>query len=148
MTLAGAALSIAACANRGSDIVVVYRGDISTWRPRVRVTLDSGSQARVIVPSFPSAAKAEPVASHGALPVAVALLGASGETIAQLTAPPLALAPGTSYGVNVVVGAQRPAQTACSGEWSATAVAPPAAESLYVSVTSGARGAAAPRCDD
>lgn len=140
--------SVAACADRGSDIAVVYRGDASAWRSRVRVTLDSGGRARVVVPSFPSAAKPDPVATHGTLPMTVALLGAADDTIARLAPPPLALAPKTSYGVNVVVSTHRPAQTACSGQWSASAVAPPVAESLFVSVTAGARGAPAPRCDD
>lgn len=138
----------AGCGERGSDIAVVYRGDASMWRTRVRVTLDSGRRARVVVPSFPSAAKPEPVATSGTLPVVVALLRADGDTVARLAAAPLVLAPKTSYGVNVVVSAHRPAQTACSGAWSASAVAPPVAESLYVSVTAGVRGAPAPRCDD
>lgn len=143
-----AIVSAAACAERGSDIAVVYRGDVSAWRTRLRVTLDSGRRARVVVPSFPSAATPEPVATHGTLPIAVALLGEGGDTIARLARQPLALAPKTSYGVNVVVSARRPAQTRCSGEWSASAVAPAIAESLYVSVTTGVRGAPPPRCDD
>ena len=146
--LAAAAMSAAGCADRGSDIVVVYRGNVSSWRSRLRVTIDTGKRARVIVPSFPSAAKAVPVAAHGSLPVHVALLGAGGDTAARLTAPALALAPRTSYGVNIAVSAVRPAQTHCSGEWSATAVLPPATESLYVSITIGARGAPPARCDD
>lgn len=148
VALAAAAVSATACAERGSDIAVVYRGDVSTWRSRLRVTLGSGARARVVVPAFPSAVKADAVPTHGVLPIAVAVLGGTGDTVARLSAPRLTLAPKTSYGVNVVVSEHRPAQTRCSGEWNAAAVAPPAAESLYVSVTTGARGAAAANCDD
>lgn len=157
LRVAIALLSITtACADRGSDIAVVYRGDIAAYRSLVRVQLDSGSRARTVTPAFPSAAHPERVATRAPLPVAVLVLTSAGDTSGRYVAPPLRLAPKTSYQLGVVIG-QRPAASKCNGAWAGTALArplggdrapTPVAESLFVSVTANERGKDPPRCDE
>jgi len=141
------ALGTGCAGDSGSDITVAYRGDVSSYRQLARVRYDAGNQGRVVVPAFPSAAKAEPIATSGEMQVVVSLKSGDGTVLARDSVPPLALAARMSYGVNVVVSTRRPAETRCSGRWRATSIAPPAAESLYVSVTAERRGNP-PRCDD
>jgi hypothetical protein len=140
-------LGTACAGSSGSDITVAYRGDISAYRELVRVRFDANNQGRVVVPAFPSAATAEPVATSRAMQVVVSVKTGAGALLARDSLPPIQLAPRTSYGVNVVVSTRRPPQTRCSGAWRATPIASPAAESLYVSITTEPRGAP-PSCDD
>ena len=157
LVVAVAVLSITTgCADRSSDIAVVYRGDIAAYRSLVRVQLDSGSRARTVTPAFPSAAHPERVARGGPLPVSVLVLTPTGDTAARYVAPPLLLAPKTSYRVGVVIG-QRPPERNCDGVWTATRFNRPLsgtgapisiAESLFVSVTANERGKEPPRCDE
>jgi hypothetical protein len=150
-----AAATLGGCTGRGSDITVAYRGDVAAYRQLVRVQLDSGSRARTVTPSFPSAARAEAIATRGLLPITVVMVSA-GDTIARYSPPPLSLTPGTSYVVSILVSARAPVETRCTGRWAATPIVPrgavagdsASAGSLYVSITSGPRGAPGPDCDD
>lgn len=146
----------AACADRGSELAVVYRGDIAAYRSMVQVRLGTGTRARVVTPAFPSAAHPEPVATHGELPVAVAVVTTAGDTMAHYSVPPLQLVPKTAYQLGIIIG-RRPAARRCDGSWVATALTRPlgpardsasGAESLYVNVTIADRTKEAPRCDD
>ena len=146
--LVAALASGAACfGDSSSDITVAYRGDIASYRELVRVRVDAAHTGRVVVPAFPSAAKPEPIATKGAMQVVVTVKRADGTLLARDSLPTIELAPRSSYGVNVIVSARRPAQTRCTGAWRATAIDAPAAESLYVSITTAPRGNP-PRCDD
>jgi hypothetical protein len=145
-------LASTACADHGSDIAVVYRGDVAAYRSLVHVRLDSGERARVVTPTFPSATHPAPIATRGELPLLVALVAASGDTLARYSAPPIRLAPKTAYRIGVVVG-QRPPASRCNGAWAGAAIAPGSgaragSESLYVSVTTWDRTREQPRCDD
>jgi hypothetical protein len=150
------AATTAACTDRGSDLAVVYRGDVAAYRPLVHVQLDTGSRARVVTPAFPSSASPTEVASRGELPVVVAFITSSGDTAARYTVPPLALAPRTSYQVGIVIG-RRPAASRCNGAWlgtpvtrrlAASADSTVAADSMFVSVTVNRRAKEPPRCDE
>ena len=154
-----ALLVFAACGDRRSDIAVVYRGNVSVYRPLVHVRLDSGSRAREVVPAFPSAAHPLPVPTHGELPFTVVVVATGGDTLARYSAPPVRLAERTAYQLGIVIGSQRPAANRCTGVWGAAAVASggargrtigatSAAESLFVSVSASDRRAEPPRCDD
>ena len=136
------------CSGRNrSDITVTYRGDLSAYRELVRVRFDAGNRGRVVVPAFPSAAKPEPIATSGAMQVVVSVKKVDGTVLSRDSMPPIDLAPRTSYGVNVIVSTRRPPETRCSGAWRASPIAPPAAETLYVSITTAPRGNP-PSCDD
>lgn len=135
-----------ACADRRSELAVVYRGDAAAERGRVRVRIDSGSRAKVVVPAFPSAAHPEPVSNRGTLPIGVALLSTAGDTIARRELPAIGLAPRMTYTVGVGVG-RRPAASRCNGAWVAAAIAG-RADSLFASVTTIERAKEPPRCDD
>lgn len=137
---------LSACADRRSELSVVYRGDIAAERALVRVWIDSGARARAVVPAFPSAAHPEPIPTRGTLPIGVALLSPPGDTIARYAPPAIAVAPRMAYSVGVVVG-RRPAASPCNGAWAGTAIAG-RADSLFVSVTPTELGKAPPRCDD
>ena len=152
----GLAIALGACSGRSSDITIAYRGDVAAFRQLVRVQLDTGARARTVTPAFPSAARAEPVATSGTLPISVVMLSGI-DTIAQYSPPPLSLEPNTSYVVSLIVSARTPDETRCTGRWAATPIVPKAAAagdsaaragSLYVSVTRGPRGGPAPDCDD
>ncbi|MFL5560481.1 MAG: hypothetical protein ACJ79K_03315 [Gemmatimonadaceae bacterium] len=156
-TLGALALVVAmgGCAGRSSEITIAYRGDVAAYRQLVRVKLDTGSRARVVVPAFPSAAQPEPIGSSGTLPLSVMLLSGA-DTIARYTAPPLALAPDMSYVLSIVVSARAPTETRCTGPWAATPIVPRGADprdstatagSLYVSIFRGDRGAPTANCD-
>ena len=147
LVAAAVTLGSGCAGDSGSDITVAYRGDVSAYRQLARVRYDVGNQGRVVVPAFPSAARAEPIATTGSMQVVVSLKATAGTVLARDSVPPLALAPRMSYGVNVVVSTRRPIENRCSGAWRATSIAHPAAESLYVSITAEPRGNA-PRCDD
>jgi len=145
LALAGALGS--GCADNGSDITVAYRGDIAAYRELVRVRIDAKNEGRVLVPDFPSAAAARPIATSGPMQVVVSVKKPDGTLLARDSVPPIGLAPRTSYGVNVIVSTQRPPQTPCTGAWHATPLTSSATDSLYVSVTTAARGNP-PSCDD
>ena len=146
--IAFAGTSGAACAgNSGSDITVAYRGDIARYRELVRVRIDANHEGRVVIPDFPSAAKAAPVATSGAMQVVVSVKTGADALLARDSLPPIELAPRTSYGVNVVLSTRRPPRTRCSGAWRATSLASSATDSLYVSLTAEPRGNP-PSCDD
>ena len=151
----GVTIALGACSVRSSDITIAYRGDVAAFRQLVRVQLDTGARARTVTPAFPSAARAEPIETAGALPISVILLSGA-DTIARYSAPPLSLQPNTSYIVSVIVSSRTPVETRCTGRWAATPIIPKAATagdsaaragSLYVSITSGPRGAPVPDCD-
>ena len=133
--------------DRGSDITVAYRGDLAAYRQLVRVRIDANHQGRVVIPDFPSAAKAAPVATSGAMQVVVSVKTGADSLLARDSLPPIDLAPRTSYGVNVVLSTRRPPQTRCSGAWRATPLAASPTDSLYVSLTAFPRGNP-PSCDD
>ena len=146
-----------ACSDRGSAIAVVYRGDVSVYRPLIHVRLDRGASAREMPAAFPSAARFTAVPTHGELPFVVFVVTARGDTVARYAAAPIRLQARRSYQVNIAVGSQRPRSDRCTGSWSGSAVAPtpsltpddaPGAESLFVSVSASDRQAAPPRCDD
>ena len=144
-----------ACGGGNSELTVAYRGDVAAHRLLVRVQLDTGAGARVVTPAFPSAARPASVGTRGALPIAVSVVTATGDTAARyLTA--LQLARKTAYQLGIVIG-RRPAASSCNGVWIATPFAFPLdasngggarAESLYVSVTITDRAKELPRCDD
>ena len=137
-----------ACAGEsGSDITVAYRGDLAAYRQLVRVRIDANHEGRVVIPDFPSAAKAAPVATSGAMQVVVSVKTGADSLLARDSLPPTELAPRTSYGVNVVLSTRRPPQTPCSGAWRATRLASSPTDSLYVSLTAYPRGSP-PSCDD
>jgi hypothetical protein len=147
---------LAACAARSSDITIAYRGDVAAYRQLVRVQLDTGRRARTVVPSFPSAARAEPIGSSGTLPVTV-LMTSGADTIARYVAAPLALAPGVSYVVSIMVSARAPSGTRCTGPWAATPIVPRGARAgdssatagaLYVSIVRSERDAPVADCDE
>jgi hypothetical protein len=146
LVLAGA-LGSGCSGDSASDITVAYRGDIAAYRELVHVRFDAGSQGRVVIPAFPSAATPEPIATTGVMQVVVSVKTADGAVVARDSLPPIELAPRTSYGVNVIASSRRPAETRCSGAWRASPIAPPAVESLYVSLTTAPRGNP-PNCDD
>ena len=146
---------MAGCADRSSELSVVYRGDIAAYRTLVHVRLDTGTKARDVTPEFPSAAHLEKVATKGALPIGVSVLTPAGDTAARHTLAPLQLTPNTAYRLAIVIG-RRPAAGRCDGAWVATPLARPLgeapdslarAESLYVSVSLANR-TKPPRCDD
>lgn len=145
--MCAAVVALGACADRGSDITIAYRGDLSAYRGRVRVHYTTPDGPHLVVPPFPSAARAEPVPTNGTIQLVVTVQAESGALLARDSLPARPLAPRTSYGVNVGVGARRPMTSQCSGDWNATPLAPPARESLFVSVTVYERGNP-PRCDD
>src|SRR6476661_9618299 len=151
LAMAAGVLALASgsgCAgDSGSDITVAYRGDIARYRELVRVRIDANHEGRVVIPDFPSAAKAAPVATSGAMQVVVSVKTAGDTLLARDSLPPIELAPRTSYGVNVVLSTRRPPQTRCSGAWRATPIASSATDSLYVSLTTEPRGNP-PSCDD
>ena len=160
MLLAIAAVAVGlgsgSCARNHSDITIAYRGDVAAYRQLVRVVLDTGPRARTVTPAFPSAARPEPIGTSGALPITVIMLSAA-DTIARYSPPPLALAPGTSYVLSVIVSARTPSETRCTGHWAATPIVrngaipgdPSAtAGTLYVSVTQGKRGEETPDCEE
>lgn len=147
LLVAALASGVACFGDSSSDITVAYRGDIAAYRELVRVRFDAAHKGRVVVPAFPSAAKAEPIATKGAMQVVVSIERGDGTVLARDSAPPIELAPRSSYGVNVIVSARRPGQTRCTGAWRVAPIAAPAAESLYVSITTASRGNP-PRCDD
>jgi hypothetical protein len=134
-----------ACADRGAELSIVYRGDVAAERARVVVRVDSGDGSRVVTPAFPSAAHPLAVRSSGRLPIEVTLLAAGGDTVARQAVPAIAVTPRAAYTLAIAVG-RRPASNRCVGEWRATAIAG-RADSLYVSLTSNARGSEPPRCD-
>lgn len=131
----------------GSDVTVAYRGDIAAYRQLVRVRIDANREGRVVIPDFPSAAKASPVATSGAMQVVVSVKTGADSLLARDSLPPMQLAPRSSYGVNVVLSTRRPPQTRCSGAWRATRLASSPTDSLYVSLTAYPRGNP-PSCDD
>ena len=134
------ALGSACSGESGSDITVAYRGDLAAYRQLVRVRIDANHEGRVVIPDFPSAAKAAPVATSGAMQVVVSVKTGADSLLARDSLPPTVLAPRTSYGVNVVLSTRRPPQTPCSGAWRATPLASSATDSLYVSLTVAPRG--------
>ena len=140
-------LALGACADRGSDVTIAYRGDLSAYRRFVHVRYATGDGDHAVIPPFPSAARAEQIATSGTLQLVVTVQRDSGPVLARDSLAPRPLAPRMSYGVNVAVSTRRPATSRCSGHWDATPLAPPAVESLYVSVTAYERGKP-PRCDD
>ena len=139
LAVAGA-LGSGCAGDRGSDIAVAYRGDIAAYRQLVRVRIDADHQGRVVIPDFPSAAKPVPIATSGEMQVVVSVKTGTDSLLARDSLPPVALAPRTSYGVNVVLSTRRPPQTPCSGAWRATPLASSATDSLYVSLTVDPRG--------
>lgn len=150
-------LAVSACSDRGSAIAVVYRGEISVYRPLIHVRLDSGAAAREMTAAFPSAARFTTVPTDGELPFVVVLVMARGDTVARYAAAPIQLRKQTSYQVNISIGSQRPRADRCTGSWAGSAIAPtpsltPGAaagpESLFVSVSASDRQAEPPRCDD
>lgn len=150
-------LATGACGDRGSAIAVVYRGDVSGYRPLIRVRLGSGASAREMMPAFPSAARFITVPTEGELPLVVFLVTAGGDTVARYAGAPIRLQKQTSYQVNIAIGSQRPRSDRCTGSWIGRAIAPtpsltpsglPGAESLFVSVSAADRQAEPPRCDD
>jgi len=150
-TLAGLALAgtlgTGCAANSGSDITVAYRGDIAAYRELVRVRIDANHEGRVVIPDFPSAAAARPIATSGAMQVVVSVKTGADSLLARDSLPPTELAPRTSYIVSVVLSTRRPPETRCSGAWRATPIVSSATDSLYVSLTAEPRGHP-PRCDD
>ena len=93
----GVLASVAACfGDSASDISVAYRGDIAAYRELVRVRIDAAHQGRVVVPAFPSAAKAEPIATKGTMQVVVSVKRADGTLLGRDSVPPLELAARTS----------------------------------------------------
>ena len=150
-------LAAGACSDRGSAIAVVYRGDVSVYRPLIHVRLGSGAGTREMAAAFPSAARFTAVPTDGDLPLVVVLVASAGDTIARYTGAPIRLRKQTSYQVNVSVGSQRPRSDRCTGSWVGSAIAAPpsltpggapGAESLFVSVSAFDRQAEPPRCDD
>ncbi len=144
-----------ACADHGSDLAIVYRGDVASYRALVHVRIDTGARARDVTPSFPSAAHPAPVPTEGMLPLTIALVTTAGDTAARYSPPALQLAPHTSYRTDIVVAATRPDSGRCTGPWTATAITPrsagsPAftAESLYVSIAKSDRRSEQPHCED
>jgi hypothetical protein len=140
-------IALGGCGSRESDITIAYRGDVSAYRPLVHVRYTTRDGHHVVVAPFPSAARAEPVATSGTLELVVTVQRDSGPLLARDSLAPRPLTPRMSYGVNVAVSARRPPASRCSGDWRATPLPPPARESLYVSVTAYERGNP-PRCDD
>jgi len=147
--LVGLAIALGSgCAgDSGSDVTVAYRGDIAAYRQLVRVRIDANHEGRVVIPDFPSAAKAVPIATSGAMQVVVSVKTGADSLLARDSLPPMKLVPRTSYGVNVVLSTRRPPQTPCSGNWRATPLAASATDSLYVSLTTAPKGSP-PSCDD
>lgn len=150
-------LAAGACSDRGSAIAVVYRGDVSGYRPLIHVRLGGGAGAREMTAAFPSAARFTAVPTDGDLPLVVFLIASGGDTVARYTGAPIRLRKRTSYQVNVSVGSERPRSDRCTGSWvssiiaappSLTAGGAPSAESLFVSVSAFDRQAEPPRCDD
>ncbi len=150
-------LAAGACSDRGSAIAVVYRGDVSVYRPLIHVRLGSGASARETAAAFPSAARFTAVPTDGELPLMVVLVAPSGDTVARYSGAPIQLREQTSYQVNVSVGTERPRSDRCTGSWIGSAIATPptltpggasGAESLFVSVSAADRQAEPPRCDD
>jgi hypothetical protein len=155
LLIAALFLTAIACGGGSSDLTVAYRGDTAANRVLVHVQLDTGARARLVTPAFPSAARPEPVATRGALPIDVAVVTATGDTAARYVTV-LHLTPRTAYQLGIVIG-RRPAASSCNGVWFATPLAAPLgeanpgatrAESLYVSVTITDRAKELPRCDD
>lgn len=151
---AAGGLALGSCARNDSDITIAYRGDVAAYRQLVRVVLDTGRRARTVTPAFPSAARPAPIGTRGTLPITVIMLSAN-DTIARYSPPPLAVAPGTSYVLSVIVSARAPSETRCTGHWVATPIVPRGATpggssatagKLYVSVTHGKRGEEPPDC--
>lgn len=150
-------LAAGACSDRGSAIAVVYRGDVSVYRPLIHVRLGSGANTRDIPAAFPSAARFTAVPTDGDLPLLVFLVAPAGDTVARYSGAPIRLREQTSYQVNVSIGSQRPPSDRCTGSWAGSAILPTVsltpggaagAESLFVSVSASDRQAEPPRCDD
>jgi len=150
-------LAVSACSDRGSALAVVYRGNVSVYRPLIRVQLDSGAGAREMTAAFPSAARFVAVRTDGEMPFVVVLVTAAGDTVARYAAPPIRLRRQTSYQLNISIGAQRPRSDPCTGSWAGSQIAATprltpgvatGAESLFVSVSAFDRQAEPPRCDD
>ena len=144
-----------ACADRGSDITTAYRGDIAAYRQLVRVRYEIANggrgvvdSTREVIPDFPSAAHPRPIATSGTLRTTVTARTSPDAPLARYLAPPLELAPKTSYQVNIIISPRHPVESRCSGKWVATPIASATGESLYVSVLSAPRGVEPPRCDD
>lgn len=142
-----AALGSGCAGNSESDITVAYRGEIAAYRELVRVRIDANHEGRVVIPDFPSAAAPKPIATSGTMQVVVSMKTGGDSLLARDSLPPVALAPRTSYGVNVVLSTRRPPETRCSGAWRATPIAASATDSLFVSLTAEPRGNP-PSCDD